>query len=354
MSALHCIYEKGGVFLPALRLWLDASKAQRGSERVFVSHAHSDHIAAHREVILTDPTARLMRSRLPGKRQEHRLKWRSPQTFSDGPVPWTISLLPAGHILGSAMALIQAGGESLLYTGDFKLRAGPASEACETTRADILIMETTFGRPEYVFPPTDSVLAEIIRFCRETLQRNETPVLLGYSLGKTQEILAGLAGTGLPIAIHPVAAKLTRIYERCGITFPPHSILDRKAAPRGHVILVPPGTQLDKAAPDLGPVRKAVLTGWALKSSCRFRHQADAAFPLSDHADFPDLLRFAHLVQPREILTLHGFAADFAQSLRDAGFQARSLSENDQLHLPLGILPRHNPSTSSGTSSPGA
>jgi len=336
MSPLHCTYDRGGVFLPALDLWLDASKPRKGPERVFVSHAHSDHIAAHRETILSPATARLMRSRIPGKRIEHQLDWHEVRTFESGTHRWTITLLPAGHVLGSAMALIQVEGQSLLYTGDFKLRPGPASEPCQPARADVLIMETTFGRPAYVFPPVASVLAEIHRFCREALDRQETPVLLGYSLGKSQEVLAGLADSGLNFSIHPQITKLTRIYEEFGQKFAPYVELSRDVSARGKVVICPPGTQATKFLADAGTLRRAVLTGWAINPSCRFRYQADAAFPLSDHADFPDLLEFARQVQPKEVLTLHGFASDFAQSLRDAGFSARSISENDQLHLALG------------------
>src|SRR5262249_7426455 len=58
-------------------------------------------------------------------------------------------------------------------------------------------------------------------------------------------------------------------------------------------------------------------------------------FPLSDHADFKDLCRMVELVKPGKIYTLHGFAADFAQTLRGLGYQAQALSENEQFVLNL-------------------
>src|SRR5689334_3728150 len=57
-----------GVYLPAHDLWLDPWEAKRFA---FVSHAHSDHIAPHREIVLSERTARLMQARMPGKRIEH-------------------------------------------------------------------------------------------------------------------------------------------------------------------------------------------------------------------------------------------------------------------------------------------
>src|SRR5262249_8036520 len=130
-----------------------------------------------------------------------------------------ITLTPAGHIFGSAMALIEAGEERLLYTGDFKLRRGLSAEPCQPLRADTLIMETTYGQPKYRFPPSAEVIQGVIRFCREALDNDETPVLLGYSLGKSQEILCGLGEAGLPLMLHGAVHRLTRIYESFGQCF---------------------------------------------------------------------------------------------------------------------------------------
>ena len=124
-------FHRGGVYLPALQLWLDPHEPQSGDARVFVSHAHSDHIGEHREVIASAPTAEFMQARLGGGRPEHVLVFGEPALFETGGEPWRITLLPAGHIFGSAMGLIEADGESLLYTGDFKLRPGLSAERCE-------------------------------------------------------------------------------------------------------------------------------------------------------------------------------------------------------------------------------
>jgi Cft2 family RNA processing exonuclease len=337
MSALTIEFSHGGVRLPRLGLWLDPHRAQRGPERVFVSHAHADHTAPHREVILTDATARLMRTRIGGQRSEHILPFGEPRDFAGPEGAFRLTLLPAGHILGSAMILIEADGESLLYTGDFKLQPGFAAEPCAPRHTDALVMETTFGRPEYVFPPADTVMAAVVAFCRVTLAAGVTPVLLAYSLGKSQELLAGLAGADLPLALDESVWKMTKIYQECGWHFPAHERLGHAGA-QGKVLICPP--QLAHAAARMagGPVRTAIVSGWAVEPGCRFRYGADAAFPLSDHADFPDLIAFVQRVAPRRVFTLHGFAADFAAGLRDRGYDARALSEAEQLTLALGLM----------------
>ena len=131
---------------------------------VFVSHAHSDHTARHREVVLTQPTSQFMKLRLGGRRLEHVLPFWEAREFGSNGSRFRLTLLPAGHILGSAMALVEAGGERLLYTGDFKLRPGAAAEVCELQPADILVMETTFGRPRYVFPPDAEIWSDMAGF----------------------------------------------------------------------------------------------------------------------------------------------------------------------------------------------
>jgi DNA ligase-1 len=337
MSARPFQYLRGAIHLPELALWLDAHEARGEGERVFVSHAHSDHIAAHRETILSEGTARLMQARLGGKRVEHVLQFREARRFEGPGAPFQITLLPAGHILGSAMSFIEWQGGTLLYTGDFKLRQGLASEICDASLArdcDLLVMETTFGRPHYQFPPVAEVMRDIARFCKQTLDDGATAVLLGYSLGRSQELLRGFAGTGLPVVVHDAAHKLTKVFAGLGWEFPPYESMER-ADLSGKVVLCPPNAMKSALGRISGAVRVAVITGWAMDGSCRFRHRADAAFALSDHADFPELVEFVRQVEPKKIFTVHGFAADFAQTLRELGFDAQALSETDQLQLPL-------------------
>jgi len=195
-------------------------------------------------------------------------------------------------------------------------------------------METTFGRPQYRFPPTAEVLRSIIRFCQEALDNDETPVLLGYSLGKSQELLCGLAEAGFALSLHGSAYKLTKIYEQLGQKFPAYERYEAGKT-KGKVLVCPPNVVGSAMLRNLGRARTAVLTGWAADPNCRYRYGVDAAFPLSDHADFPDLLEFVKRVSPKIIYTVHGFAADFAHTLRDLSYDARALGVSEQMGLAL-------------------
>lgn len=196
-------------------------------------------------------------------------------------------------------------------------------------------METTFGRPNYAFPPSAHVHREIVEFCQATIAAGDTAVLLGYSLGRAQELLKILEHAGLPLFVHRTVEKMNRTYLELGWSFPAHEPIPDEPIERAVVIC--PSNALKSVQPQIrGRARIAVITGWAMDRSCRFRYRADAAFPLSDHADFPDLIDFVRRVNPRQVFTLHGFASEFAQTLREMGFDARALSENDQLELLLG------------------
>jgi hypothetical protein len=322
------VHYPAGIWLPQVGWWLDASAR---STRSFISHAHSDHIARHPEVLCSPATARFLQARLPGRRQVTELAFGAPHALEFGV---SATLHPAGHILGSSQILLESPEWGrLLYTGDFKLRPGFAAEPCAAPQADTLIMETTFALPRYVFPPEDEVAAGLANFCRESLAAGATPALLCYSLGKSQEVMRALAPAGLPLMLHPETLRLTRIYEQFGWTFPPYREFDARAA-AGHVVICPPHARslLNRI---LG-VRTAAVTGWAMDPGAIHRYRCHAAFPLSDHADYPSLLRFVELVRPKRVLTLHGFAREFAADLRRRGIEALALGQANQLDLPIG------------------
>ncbi|HEV7869335.1 MAG TPA: MBL fold metallo-hydrolase RNA specificity domain-containing protein, partial [Chthoniobacteraceae bacterium] len=313
-----------GLELPAEQLWLDPWDARPFA---FVSHAHSDHIAAHDEIITSTGTARLMQARIGGQRREHVLAFGEARTFPG----FQITLVPAGHIFGSAQSFVETDAGSVLYTGDFKLRPGLSAERTEWREAETLIMETTYGLPRYRMPPTEQVIAQMVAFCREALEEDAIPVLLGYSLGKAQEILCALIAAGLTPMLHGAVFRMTEIYRALRPDFP--CGYERYAAGKvaGKVLVCPPSANRSLMLTRIKNRRVAVLTGWALDPGATFRYQCDAAFPLTDHADYPDLLRYVELVKPKRVLTLHGFAAAFARDLRERGIEAWALSQENQL-----------------------
>jgi hypothetical protein len=130
--------------------------------------------------------------------------------------------------------------------------------------------------------------------------------------------------------LHAETLRLTRVYEKLGMTFPPfREFAGREVA--GHIVICPAHSA--GLLSRIPAVRTAVITGWALDPSTIYRSRCTAAFPLSDHADYPSLLKFVELVQPKRVLTLHGFAREFAATLRQRGVDALALGHANQLDL---------------------
>lgn len=319
-----------GLELPAHGLWLDPWDAK---PLAFVSHAHSDHTAPHDSIIASAGTARLMRARVGGARTERVLEFGETAQISG----LEITLLAAGHIFGSAQFFGQSDAGSVLYTGDFKLRPGLSAEPTQWRHAKTLIMETTYGLPKYRMPPTDETLAHMVEFCRDALAENAVPVLLGYSLGKSQEILCALLKAGLTPMLHGSVFRMTEIYRALQPDFPEGYVRYEAGEVAGKVLVCPPSANRSLMITRIKNRRTAVLTGWALDPGASYRYQVDAAFPLTDHADYPDLIRYVELVQPQRVLTLHGFASAFARDLRERGVEAWALSEENQLELTLAV-----------------
>ncbi|MFQ3670068.1 MAG: ATP-dependent DNA ligase [Verrucomicrobiia bacterium] len=330
MDAWTLRYERGGVWVGELGLWLDP---QVGREVAFVSHAHFDHLARHERAIVSEGTGRLVRVRYPSIKELEVHRFGEPFGWGG---EWRLTLLPSGHIAGSSMLLVEGRAGRLLYTGDFKLRDGRTSERCEPVRAETLIMETTYGLPQYCFPPSEEVVARLVAFCRGCLEEGEVPVVLAYSLGKSQELVRALVEAGLPVMAHRAVAEMTEVYRAMGVEFPRLAPWAPGSA-GGHVVVCPPNVGGSTALKRIGKRRTAAVTGWAMAPGAVYRLGCDVAFPLSDHAGFDDLLAMVEAVKPERVWTLHGFAAEFAATLRERGVEAWALTSDNQLELGLGL-----------------
>src|SRR5437660_5092850 len=134
--------------------------------------------------------------------------------------------------------------------------------------------------------------------------------------------------------LHGSVYQMTRIYEQFGQSFCKY-VRYNKNEVTGKVLICPPSAGHSAMIENIPRKRIAMLSGWAVEPNAIYRYQVDAAFPLSDHADYDDLNRYVDLVKPKRVLTLHGFAAEFARDLRERGIEAWALSEENQMELGL-------------------
>ncbi len=314
------------LYVADLDLWIDS---HRHRERCYVSHGHADHARPHDVVITTPANARICAHRFGSNESAFET-----HAFNE---PWTLgehrlTLFSAGHVLGSAQLLIEGEAGAFVYTGDFKLEPSYTAEAPEVKRCDVLLMECTYGRPQYVFPPRAEVAAGMVAWARQALEDGTVPIFFAYSLGKAQEAIAILGAAGLPLTAHGAIASLSRVYEAAGVALPPYERYDADAFDGARVVIWPPSGRALPAAVRGRSVRTAALTGWSIDRATRHRAGSETGFPLSDHADFPSLLRYIELAQPRKVLLNHGWH-DFEHRLRRLGIDAEYLESNPQLAL---------------------
>jgi Cft2 family RNA processing exonuclease len=296
---------------------------RRRQPRAFISHAHADHMARHAYALCTRETAALYRFRL-GPRPTRELSYREP-------IDWgglKLTAYPAGHCLGSAMLLAEDGSRSLLYTGDFKLGPSATAEEAEFVRADVLVIESTFGHPDYRWPPRAESLARLFQLVGEALDAGRQPVIVAYALGKSQEVTRLLTAEGFSVVQHPDAYAISRVYQSLGVDLGDFSRYTGRME-EGQVLIVPPGARTCQPA---GSQVRIAVTGWAVDGSAKYRLRVDHAIPLSDHADYDELFEAVRRVEPEKVYCTHG-PESFVDRLREAGFDAYVLGRPTQKWL---------------------
>ncbi|HEY2798477.1 MAG TPA: hypothetical protein VGK26_11365 [Thermoanaerobaculia bacterium] len=320
-----------GLFAPAFEAHVDPAAPVA---RAVLTHAHADHaVAGLGEVWATSDTLALYRRRHPEWSGISREFAYGEEIAQNGA---RLRLVPAGHVLGSAQVWIGADDgveneeDSVLYTGDFKLRTGRTCAPAQAPAATTLLMETTFGLPVFTFPPREILERRILDACREALEAGETPVLLAYALGKAQEVAALLTEAGIPTVLHGAAWKLLPEYAAAGVAFPLSRPYESGPPREGEALVTPPSTARTSMVRAIRKRRVIYLSGWALREASRLEFEADVLVPMSDHADFPDLRRHAAAVSPRRVVTLHGFARDFARILDAGGLPAEVLAGREE------------------------
>jgi putative mRNA 3-end processing factor len=250
-----------------------------GGDLPFLSHAHSDHTSGIKNEGRILASAETLE--LAGIDAE--------SATLEG-----TELLDAGHILGARMLAADCDGERVVYTGDFCVKPNIFGMKAQIPRCDRLIMEATYGDPDYVFPPHEEVHEQIRKWVASNDKSN---LIIGcYELGKSQEVVKILNGCSIAPVVTQKTETFCSIYEKSGLK------LDRivvgtdeaeEAMSRRFVALIPMGKAKRYFASRLAQAFErrtlcAVATGWAL----HYRFNTDAAFPLSDHADFNDLVDF--------------------------------------------------------------
>jgi putative mRNA 3-end processing factor len=220
----------------------------------------------------------------------------------------TVTFQPAGHVLGSAQIVFEAGGLRIIASGDYKRGPDPTCAPFEPVRCDVFISEATFGLPVFRHPDARHEVEKLI--ASVAMFPDRAHLVGAYALGKAQRVIALLrqAGHDDPIYLHGAMEKLTRLYESCGIALGDVRLVrteDRNAL-AGRIILCPPGALSDLWSRKLPDPVSAYASGW-MRIRARAR-QSGVELPLviSDHADWPDLQRTILETACSELWVTHG------------------------------------------------
>jgi putative mRNA 3-end processing factor len=300
---------------------------RRRQPRGFISHAHADHMAPHELAFCTPATGKLYQHRQGKNRTVREMPFGKVLEWND----FQLSTHPAGHVFGSAMLLAEHAGRRLLYSGDFKLGPSATAEICVPPRADILVMESTWGDPRYRLPPREQVIEQLLQRVDDAFQKNRTPVIHAYVLGKSQEVTKILTTAGIPVLQHPSIYEVSRIFQECGCNLGTFQRYPGAPLP-GHAVIAPPRMQKGYHLANLGRPVSISVTGWAVDERMRQRWNSDHVVPLSDHADFDQLLEFIELVDPEVVHCTHG-PASFVEHVKATGRRACVLGQAEQLTL---------------------
>lgn len=314
-----------GLYCPAGDFHIDPSHAV---DRAVITHAHADHArSGSRHYWCAAPGLRLLRERIGHSSGITAVAYG--QVLEMGRA--RVSLHPAGHVLGSSQVRVEADGEVWVVSGDYKREADPSCAPFEVVACDTFVTESTFGQPDYRWPEPRAVAAEIFQWWQDCKAGGACAVLCCYALGKAQRILAELARhTDETVYLHGSMTALVRIYREAGVAMLPTDAVGNQ--PRffcwsGRLLLAPPGaagTPWMKRfkASSTGGISVGFASGWMRAHPAAGRHRWDRGFALSDHADWPGLLRTVEETGARRVLAMHGNTDHLIAALRERGIDA--------------------------------
>jgi putative mRNA 3-end processing factor len=315
-----------GLYCPPGDFYVDP---WRPVDRAVLTHAHGDHARpGHAHYLASARSAGVLRARLGditlqplayGQAVHHR--------------GVRVSLHPAGHVLGSAQVRIEHEGRVWVVSGDYHASgAGDRNATCEPfepVRCDCFVTESTFGLPIYRWRPQAETFAEIDAWWRGNAALGRPSLLMGYSFGKAQRLLAGVdPGIG-PIFVHGAVESLNRAYREEGVALPPTRLVgevsDRNEF-RTALIVAPPsvhGTAWTRRFSSVGDgVSDAFASGWMQLRGARRRRGVDRGFVLSDHADWPGLHQAIAATGAGRVVVTHGYEAVMVRWLQQQGYEA--------------------------------
>ncbi len=300
-----------GIYCPGGDFYIDPTG---GVERALVTHGHSDHACrGHRSYLCTHQALPVIRHRL-GRIAAESTGYGEVLRIGDV----CVSFHPAGHVPGSAQIRVEREGEVWVVSGDYKVEADRLCEPFEPVDCHTFISECTFGLPIYRWRPEAEVMADIAAWWQANARAGRVSVLTAYSFGKAQRLMVGIPQQG-PIYTHDAVEDVTEVLRAQGYPLPATTRVGGQV-PRDALVIAPPNVLNSDWAADLGPASVGFASGW-MQLAAR-RKGLEAAFTLSDHADWSGLNAAVKATGAERVFATHGYVEPFRRWLAEQGYEA--------------------------------
>ena len=309
-----------GLYCPPGDFYIDP---WRPVGRAIITHAHADHArVGHGHYLAAAPAEGVLRTRL-GEINLQLLPY-GERIVQNGV---TVSLHPAGHVLGSAQVRLEHGGQVWVASGDYKVAPDRTCAPFEPVKCDVFITESTFGLPIYRWRDDEEIFADINAWWASNADKGQASVLACYSFGKAQRILSGLDASIGSIVVHGAVEPLNRAYREAGVALPATRLVtevDDKADLRRAMVLCPPSAVASTWLRRFGDTSTAFASGWMQLRGARRRGGYDRGFVLSDHADWPGLMSAISATGAQRVIVTHGSIPVMVRYLTEQGLQAEA------------------------------
>src|SRR5688572_24443611 len=292
-------------------------------KRAVLTHAHGDHTyRGNQHYLVPAEGKRITRLRLGYDAKVSSQKYG--ETATIGGVK--LSFHPAGHILGSAQVRVEHKGEVWVVSGDYKLMPDATCAPFEPVKCHHFITEATFGLPIYRWQPTQFIFDEINTWWRRNREKEKASVLFAYSLGKSQRVMNGIDRSIGPIFTHGAVERLTQAYREHGVDMPVTTYagsVGNKKDFIGSLVIAPPSAQQAVGwLRRFGTHSTGFASGWMMIRGARRQRAVDRGFVLSDHADWPELMKAIAVAEAETVYVTHGFSEEVVRFLNENGQNA--------------------------------
>jgi putative mRNA 3-end processing factor len=298
-----------------------------GAKRAIITHGHSDHARpGHQHVLGTRETLAIMEQRLGQAASRSTQAMAYGEKITIGEVK--VTLVPAGHVLGSAQVVVEWKGARAVISGDYKRGADPTCPAFELVPCDLFITEATFALPVFQHGDASAEVAKLLKSVRQFPERAH--VIGVYGLGKCQRLIALLreAGYERPIYLHGALADGCSLYETFGVRLGALKAATgvKREEMKGEIVLAPPSAIADRWSRRLPDPVTAFASGW-MRVRARARQQGiELPLVISDHADWNELTRTIEETGAGEVWVTHGREDALLHHIETTGRRGRALS----------------------------